>query len=178
MCNDCQSVSRVCDSMQLNSSICLIVDYKNHPFLFYFQFHIFFLKMGIYFHRNMLDVLTILVQLSAIAASTHECYSAHTCHHVDMEGISPFFREFQRPGQYSCLAYCIQDPNCAAVTHDPTLDICRLHFEADDIACLQLLPATRKSLWIINEYTHHHSRCYVVTNLRHVLNKSLIIIQW
>ena len=125
-----------------------------------------FCKMVIYCISHMIDTLTILVQICAITVSAQQCNSINTCHHANTEGVSPIFQEFQRPEHHSCISYCTQDPHCKAVTRDPTLDICRLHFEADNIACLQVVPAPGKSIWVINEYTHHHSRCYMVTYIQ------------
>ena len=81
-----------------------------------------------------------------------------------MEGVTPLYHQIQRPGRHSCLWYCTQDPNCEAVTHDRTLDICRFHFEADDVPCLQMVPDPDKSLWVITEYDHLNARCYKVSH--------------
>ena len=84
--------------------------------------------------------------------------STFICQYANIEGISPLYQEFQRPGHLPCLWYCTQNPYCEAVTHDFTLDICRFHFEAD-VSCLQMTSASSKSLWIISEYDHHNAHC-------------------
>ena len=117
-------------------------------------------KMDSYSLRLMINIMTFVVPFGAFLARAQECNSAYTCHYADVESVSPLFREFQRPGHHSCLTYCTQDPNCVAVTLDRTLDICRLHFEADDIACMQIVSAPGKSLWVIN---HQDDSCYKVT---------------
>ena len=123
-------------------------------------------KMDVYILRHMIYTLTILIQFGAITVCAQQCNSTNACHYANTEGVSPLFLEFQRPGHHTCLANCKQEPKCQAVTHDPILDICRLHFEADNIACLQMVPSPGKSLWVINEYTLDHFRCYTVTYLQ------------
>ena len=124
-----------------------------------------FFEMSVYRLPHMIDMLITLIQLGAISVSAQHCNSTLICRYANVEGVSPLFREFPRPGHHSCLWHCTHDTNCEAVTHDRTLDICRFHFGADGIACMQILPASGKSLGIITEYDHNNARCYKVTYL-------------
>ena len=118
------------------------------------------LKMTFY---RMQHIMVILIQLYDVFVRAHLCKSTYSCLYANTEGASPIYQEFKRPGRHSCLWFCMQDPSCEAVTHDQNLDICRFHFEADDIPCLQMVPTSGMSLWVITEYSHHNARCYMVT---------------
>ena len=115
--------------------------------------------------QHLWILVKILVHLCLRFVHSQQCHSTYTCHYEDTEGVSQIFREFPRPQStdHTCLWYCKQDPKCEAVSHDRTLDKCRLHFEADDIPCLQMLTVPGKSLWVITEYAHHDARCFKVT---------------
>ena len=111
--------------------------------------------------QQIWNLVNILVHMCLRFAHSQECHSTYTCHYKDTEGVSTLFREFPRPlsTDHSCLWYCTRDPKCEAVTHDRTLDICRFHFEADNIPCLQMVSVSGKSLWVITEYEHHNAQC-------------------
>ena len=125
------------------------------------------LKMRLLSLQQNWDLATILAHLCLRFVSSQQCDSTYTCHYEDTEGKSTLFREFLRPQStdHTCLWYCTEDPKCEAVTHDRTRDICRFHFEADDIPCLQMLSVTGNSLWVITEYEHYNARCYEVIHI-------------
>ena len=116
--------------------------------------------------QQLWNLANILAHMCMRFAHSQQCNSLYTCHYKDTEGVSTLFREFPRPllTGHSCLWYCTRDPECDAVTHDRTQDICRFHFEADDLPCLQMVPVPGKSLWVITEYEHHNARCSKVIN--------------
>ena len=111
--------------------------------------------------QQIWNLVNILVYIRLCFAHSQECHSTYTCHYKDTEGNSTLFREFPRPlsTDHTCLWYCKREPKCEAVSHDRTLDICRFHFEADDIPCLQMVSAPEKSMWVITEFEHHNARC-------------------
>ena len=125
------------------------------------------LKMRLRSLQQNWDLATILTHLCLRFAHSQQCDSTYTCHYEDTEGNSTLFREFLRPQStdHTCLWYCTEDPKCEAVTHDRTRDICRFHFEADDIPCLQMLSVPGNSLWVITEYEHYNARCYEVIHI-------------
>ena len=111
--------------------------------------------------HHMLLLMTILAKLCTVFVHSQQCSSKHTCHFSNTEGVSPLFREFQRSqsAYTSCLTYCTQDLGCIAVTHDHDMDICRFHYEADNIACLDMTPSSHKSLWIIPKCEQNGAQC-------------------
>ena len=117
--------------------------------------------MRIHSLQHIWNLANILANMCLRFTHSQQCHSTYTCHYEDTEGVSTLFREFPRllSTNHTCLWYCTRDPNCEAVTHDRTLDICRFHFEADDISCLQMLSVPGKSLSVITEYEHHNARC-------------------
>ena len=109
----------------------------------------------------MLRIVIIVAQLGSVFVRRQQCSSIHTCHYENTKAVSPLFLEFRRPksAYTSCLWYCTRDPSCRAVTHDPTVDICRFHYEADDINCLEMVPASGKLLWVIPDCDPKGDRC-------------------
>ena len=101
--------------------------------------------------QHVLRMVTIVAYFGTVFVCGQQCSSTHTCHYENTESLSTLFLEFHqtKTAHISCLSHCTREPSCRAVTHDPAADICRLHYEADNIACLQMAPAFGKSLWVI-----------------------------
>ena len=110
-----------------------------------------------------------LIYLSCIV-DCQNCNSSNIVKYPNMGGVSTVQREFQRPpgAKDSCVAWCIRDKMCKAVTTSVTSDICLFHMEVDDVACLETVRDEDKTLWLVVNPLLESS------NLRKVLPNDLI----
>ena len=163
--------------MQSMRKFCDKTTVQTNTWLSFFFSSIAFIKMIIYGTGRLIKSLTILAHHVVIYVCAQQCDRAYNCYYADTEGVSPLNHEFQRAGHHSCLWHCTQDPNCKAVTQDLTRDTCQLHFEANNIACLQMLLSPGKSLWVVTEYENYFSGCKVLC-MKHFVHTLSTLNEW